>query len=99
MSCRPQGLKAPHVPGWSEQEQHGWDTDLVAESPQQQCQHQPGVGKGVSSLNRRDLQPNRFKSRVLPAKMGLESSEPGGAEPLGLKRHTRHGHRSACQWQ
>lgn len=74
MSCRPQGLKGPHVPRWSEQEQHGWNIDPLARSPQQQCQHQPGVGRGASSLNMRDLQPNRFKSRVLPAKMGLESS-------------------------
>lgn len=38
MSCRPQGLMALHVPRWSEQEQHGWDIDLLAWSPQQQCQ-------------------------------------------------------------
>lgn len=72
----PQGFKAP-LSRWSEQEQHGWDIDLLAQSSQQKYQHQPGVGRRARFLNRRDLQC------FLP-KWGWSHVEPGGAEPLGL---------------
>lgn len=71
------GFQGSHVPRWSEQKQLGWDIDLLAQSSQQKYQHQPGVGRGASSLNRRDLQC------FLP-KWGWSHLEPGGAELLGL---------------
>lgn len=43
--------------------------------------------------------PTGSKVECFLPRWGWSHLEPGGAEVLGLERHTRHGHRSVCQWQ